>query len=40
MRLSQLSAIEKKEIDSRADELSKRKSCRNFNESEIKLQKA
>jgi len=37
MRLSQLSAIEKKEIDSRADELSKRKSCRNFNESEIKL---
>jgi len=32
-----LSAIEKKEIDSRADELSKRKSCRNFNESEIKL---
>lgn len=37
MKLSQLSAIEKKEIDSRADELSKRKSCRNFNESEIKL---
>lgn len=37
MRLSQLNALERKEIDQRADELSKRKSCRHFNPQEIKL---
>merc|ERR1711981_39430 len=37
MRLSQLNALEKKEIAQRADELAKRKSCRHFTHHEIEL---